>query len=100
MPLMAAAAKRYAPRVAFLGLDVNDGDDSARSFLVQHPLPYPTYADPHAAAARSLASFVGLPTTVFLDAGGRVQFVHAGEYADAASLVDDVQRHALADADP
>jgi thiol-disulfide isomerase/thioredoxin len=95
MPLMAAAAERYSPRVAFVGLDVNDSDDDARAFLAQHPLPFATYADPHAGAAQSLASFVGLPTTVFLDAAGRVQFVHSGAYADAASLTDDIQRHAL-----
>jgi cytochrome c biogenesis protein CcmG, thiol:disulfide interchange protein DsbE len=94
-PLLAAAATRYAGRVAFLGLDVNDTDASAHRFLAAHPLPYPIYTDPHGTTAAALARFVGLPTTLFLDATGTLVAVHMGQYPDAAALQADIQRHAL-----
>jgi protein SCO1/2 len=95
LPLLAAAAARYGSRVGFLGLDVQDPRDAARTLLAQHHLSYPSYADPDAAAARGLARFAGVPTTVFIDASGRVRYVHPGEYHDAATLAADIARHAL-----
>jgi cytochrome oxidase Cu insertion factor (SCO1/SenC/PrrC family)/thiol-disulfide isomerase/thioredoxin len=95
LPLLAAAASRYGARVAFLGLDVQDSRDAARRLLGKHPLSYPSYADPDAALARGLARFAGVPTTVFIDASGRITYVHPGEYHDAATLAADIERHAL-----
>jgi hypothetical protein len=93
--LFAAAAARYRGRVSFVGLNVNDDASGARRLLAQHPVPYPSYADPDGSVARSLGRSVGLPTTVYLDASGRVVFVHMGQYRDAASLADDIANHAL-----
>jgi cytochrome oxidase Cu insertion factor (SCO1/SenC/PrrC family)/thiol-disulfide isomerase/thioredoxin len=93
-PLFAAAAARFGARVAFVGLNVNDGADSARRFLAQHPVSYPSYSD-DGEAARWLARFAGLPTTVFLNATGKVTSVHIGQYVDAATLARDIERHAL-----
>jgi len=95
LPLFAAAAAaaRFGKRVAFVGLNVNDSADSARRFLAQHPVSYPSYSDAGGKAAGALASFVGLPTTVFLDASGRVTSVHTGQYADATALASDIARY-------
>lgn len=94
-PLFGAAAARFGTRVAFVGLNVNDSAASARRFLAQHPVSYPSYSDDDGQAARWLARFVGLPTTVFLDAAGRMTYVHIGQYSDAATLARDIERHAL-----
>jgi thiol-disulfide isomerase/thioredoxin len=94
LPLFAAAAARDGTRVAFLGLDVNDTEGAARRFLAQHPVAYPSYFDDGAHAAGSLGSFVGLPTTFFLDASGRVVATHAGQYPSAAALAQDIARYA------
>lgn len=94
MALFAKAAARYGKRVAFLGLNVNDSDDAARRLLATVPLSYPSYADPRGHAAAALAPVVGLPTTVYLDAGGKVVATHPGEYRDSADLDSDIRRHA------
>jgi protein SCO1/2 len=94
LPLFAAAAARHGSRVSFLGLNVNDSAGSARRFLAAHPVGYPSYSDDGGRIAGSLGRFVGLPTTVFLDASGRVVFTHMGQYADAAALERDLERYA------
>ena len=95
LPLFAAAAARYGTRVGFLGLNVNDSGSAAQRFLARHPVSYPSYFDDGAKAATALGGFVGLPTTVFIDAAGDVVAVHAGRYPDARSLEVDIERHAL-----
>jgi cytochrome oxidase Cu insertion factor (SCO1/SenC/PrrC family)/thiol-disulfide isomerase/thioredoxin len=91
-PILAAVAAEYRGRVAFRGLDVSDPAGPARRFLASHPLGYPSYADSSGALARALAPFQGLPTTYFLDARGRVTYVHTGPYTSAADLRRDVDR--------
>jgi cytochrome c biogenesis protein CcmG, thiol:disulfide interchange protein DsbE len=91
-PLLASVAVAYRGRVAFAGLDVSDHAGPARRFLAAHPLGYASYADDSGALARSLAPLQGLPTTYFLDARGRVSYVHTGPYTSAADLRRDVAR--------
>jgi cytochrome oxidase Cu insertion factor (SCO1/SenC/PrrC family)/thiol-disulfide isomerase/thioredoxin len=93
-PILASVAAGYHGRVAFRGLDVSDDAGAARRFLAGHPLGYPSYRDDGGAIARSLAPLQGLPTTFFLDARGRVTYVHTGPYTSAAALRRDVERQA------
>jgi protein SCO1/2 len=92
LPLFADVAARYGTRVGFLGLDVQDNAGPARRLLAKHPLSYPSYADRDGSAARGLARFAGVPTTVFVDADGHVTYVHPGQYHDAATLAADIGR--------
>jgi len=94
LPLFAAASAREGKRVAFIGLDVNDEAGSARRFLAAHPVSYPSYADPGGDTARRLGHFVGLPTTMFLNAAGRVVATHAGQYTSSTALERDLARYA------
>jgi cytochrome oxidase Cu insertion factor (SCO1/SenC/PrrC family)/thiol-disulfide isomerase/thioredoxin len=91
-PILAAVAAAYRGRVAFAGLDVSDKPGAARGFLKTHPLGYPSYSDDGGGLARSLAPLQGLPTTYFLDARGRLTYVHTGPYTSAADLRRDVER--------
>jgi cytochrome oxidase Cu insertion factor (SCO1/SenC/PrrC family)/thiol-disulfide isomerase/thioredoxin len=93
-PFFAAAAKRSGGDVAFLGLDVSDQAAKARAFLADHRVPYPIYADDDGAAARALSGLQGLPTTVFFDRRGRIDYVHTGGYRSLTALEDDVAAHA------
>ena len=95
-PLFATAAARFGRRVAFLGLDVRDNSAHARSFLASHPVSYPSYADTGGQAAGSLARFIGLPTTVFIGATGKVTSVHTGQYTDLSTLTHDIESNARA----
>lgn len=92
--LFASAAARYGRHVAFLGIDTNDGPGSARAFLAQHPVSYPSY-QASSADLLKLAVIQGLPTTIFVNRAGRVAGVHAGQYESQASLDNDVERYAL-----
>ena len=90
--VLAAVAAAYRGRVTFAGLDVSDTPGAARRFLHTHPLGYPSYRDDSGGLARSLAALQGLPTTYFLDARGRVTYVHTGPYTSVADLRRDVAR--------
>ena len=66
----------------------------ARS-LAKHPVSYPSYSDDGGKASDWLGRSIGLPTTVFLDARGKVISTHVGQYRDVAALAADIDRHAL-----
>jgi cytochrome c biogenesis protein CcmG/thiol:disulfide interchange protein DsbE len=95
MPLLQRAAVRYGRRVAFLGVDVEDGGRAARAFLRRHWVPYPSYADHDSAIADAIGVRAGLPTTVFYDRDGEVAYVHQGQYRDDAQLAADIRRYAV-----
>jgi protein SCO1/2 len=92
--LFAAASAQYGRRVAFLGVDTNDTASDARSFLAQHPVSYPSYQS-SSSGLSPLASILGMPTTIYIGADGKVLNVHTGQYDTEATLQTDIQRYAL-----
>jgi cytochrome c biogenesis protein CcmG, thiol:disulfide interchange protein DsbE len=68
--LIVSAARTYADRVQFLGLDVKDARPSAVGFLQTYGVTYPSLYDAPGAVQHALG-FVGQPDTVFYDANGR-----------------------------
>jgi protein SCO1/2 len=92
--LFAAAGASYGRRVAFLGVDTNDGGSEARSFLAKHPVSYPSYHS-SSTALGSLAVLEGLPTTIFISRAGKVVNVHAGQYQSQTALNNDIAHFAL-----
>jgi thiol-disulfide isomerase/thioredoxin len=94
-PLFSQAAARYGKRVAFLGVNVSDSAGDARAFLRGHPVSYPSYADPRGAIASSFGTARGLPTTLYLGADGRREYVQAGQYGAGQALDADIERFAL-----
>ena len=94
--LLAAASARYGRQVAFLGADVNDDAGDARAFLAQHPVSYPSYQ----MSSDQITGIVpqglaGTPTTIFINAAGKVAYVHVGEYVSQGALDGDVGSYAL-----
>jgi cytochrome c biogenesis protein CcmG, thiol:disulfide interchange protein DsbE len=81
-------------RVAFIGVDGNDNDGDAESFLRRYPVPYPSYRDPEGEIARVFEGNLAFPTTAFYDARGRLTFVHQGQYPSEAKLRSDIRRYA------
>jgi thiol-disulfide isomerase/thioredoxin len=81
--------------VAFIGLNAQDNDAAAREFLAEHPVSYPSFADPDAKAARALGAGLSWPTTIFYDKTGERTYVKQGQYSDDARLRADVERYAL-----
>ncbi|MEZ5076402.1 MAG: TlpA disulfide reductase family protein [Solirubrobacterales bacterium] len=89
------AAAKFGKRVAFLGVNTEDGDDTASAFLRDHPVPYPSYADPDSEITESLGASRGLPNTAYYDADGELVLFKQGQYFDEDGLENDIRRYAL-----
>ena len=92
--LLATASARYGRRIAFIGADMSDSANAARSFLAHHQVSYPSYAT-NSSDLAPFAVLEGLPTTVFLGPNGKVSGVHTGQYGTEAALDNDIQRYSL-----
>jgi thiol-disulfide isomerase/thioredoxin len=93
-PVFQKASLALGKRVAFLGLDSQDNEADAATFLKRFPVSYPSYIDGDSKIAQVFGGVFGLPTTVFYDAAGKRQYVHTGPYASVAKLRQDVARYA------
>jgi thiol-disulfide isomerase/thioredoxin len=89
------AAAAYGKRVAFLGVDTQDSDDAASTFLEEAPVPYPSYTDPGKDIGDAVGATLGLPDTAFYDRRGKLVYLKQGSYDDEAELRADIQRYAL-----
>jgi cytochrome c biogenesis protein CcmG/thiol:disulfide interchange protein DsbE len=93
-PFLQSQASKHAKDIAFLGVDSDDSSGSAKTFLDELPLPYPSYSDPDKSIRQELHG-IGYPATVFYDRSGNVAYTHQGQYRDEAALAADIQRYAL-----
>ncbi len=96
-PHFQQAAAKYGKRVAFLGIDSEDSDDDASTFLEEEPVPYPSYTDPDKDVADSIGASVGLPDTAFYDRDGELVYLKQGPYDDYEELKADIERFAFGD---
>jgi cytochrome c biogenesis protein CcmG, thiol:disulfide interchange protein DsbE len=94
-PHFQRAAADYGKRVAFLGIDSEDSDDAASTFLAEAPVPYPSYTDPDKDVRESIGASLGLPDTAFYDRRGELAYLKQGPYDDEAELRADIERFAL-----
>jgi cytochrome c biogenesis protein CcmG, thiol:disulfide interchange protein DsbE len=93
-PFLQSQASKHAKEVAFLGVDSDDSSGSAKTFLSELPLPYPSYSDPDKSIRQELHG-IGYPATVFYDRAGNVVYTHQGQYRNEDDLAADLQRYAL-----
>jgi thiol-disulfide isomerase/thioredoxin len=94
-PFFQSQSAKHGTKVAFLGVDANDGEDSAKQFLSELPIPYPSYVDPDQEIAKSIEAEVAFPSTAFYDKTGKRVFVRSGTYASEDDLAADIKRYAL-----
>jgi cytochrome c biogenesis protein CcmG/thiol:disulfide interchange protein DsbE len=92
-PHFQEAAARVGDRVAFIGVDTDDSDDAANTFLDQLPLPYPSVTDPDRQIFDEYEVRFALPATGFYNARGELQFVKQGPYESADALEADIHRY-------
>ncbi|MEX0972354.1 MAG: TlpA disulfide reductase family protein [Solirubrobacterales bacterium] len=95
-PYFQRAAAEYGKRIAFLGIDRQDSDAAALTFLREAPVPYPSYRDPDEAISVSIGAGRGMPDTAFYDSAGELVHLKLGPYDDFAELRADIERFALA----
>jgi thiol-disulfide isomerase/thioredoxin len=94
-PVLQKLSARYGKKVAFFGVNSEDSDDAAATFLEEEPLPYPSYTDPDKEILESLGALGGLPDTAFFDERGELVDLKQGPYRDDSELEADVRRYAL-----
>jgi cytochrome c biogenesis protein CcmG, thiol:disulfide interchange protein DsbE len=94
-PVLQKLAARYGKRVAFLGIDSDDSDDAARTFLGEAPVPYPSYTDPDKNLAEVIGASAGFPDTAFYNRSGKLVYLKRGPYTEDSELEADVRRYAL-----
>ena len=82
LPLLERASRRSGGAVSFVGVDVNDSRRGATAMLDEAGVTFPAGYDPDRSVATRYA-LRGMPTTVFIDAGGRVAEVAHGRLTAA-----------------
>ena len=93
-PFFQALASKHGDEIAFLGVDSDDGDDAAMTFLDELPLPYPSYSDPDQAIADLIGAPRNFPATAFYGPAGKLAFTHQGPYTSEEQLGADIDRYA------
>ena len=93
-PFFQSQVASRGKRVAFLAVNSNDGEDSAREFLAELPVPYPSYVDPKLEIAALFDAAVEFPATAFYDSKGKLAYVRRGGYASEDELAADIERYA------
>jgi thiol-disulfide isomerase/thioredoxin len=94
-PTLQKLSARYGKEVAFLGINSQDSDAAAATFLEEAPLSYPSYTDPDNKIGASIGISGGLPDTAFYGRGGELCYLKIGEYSALAELEADVRRYSL-----
>jgi cytochrome c biogenesis protein CcmG/thiol:disulfide interchange protein DsbE len=94
-PTLQKLAARYGKQVAFLGVNYEDSEDAAETFLDEEPVPYPSFSDPDKHISESLGLHGGVPDTAFYDRSGKLLYVKIGQYRDESELEADVRHYAL-----
>lgn len=97
-PVFQRAAVTFGRRVAFLGIDSNDGSGQpGAAFLRRFPVTYPSFSDPSSVIAGAVGASTYFPQTLFYPAGNHHRYVfdHAGPYESAAALQRDIRRYVL-----
>ncbi|MGH2982137.1 MAG: TlpA family protein disulfide reductase [Solirubrobacterales bacterium] len=94
-PFFQRLSAKLGKRVAFVGVDSEDSEAAARTFLEQFPVPYPSYSDPDKEIAAVIEATLGFPSTAFYDSDGELVYTKQGGYATQAELEADIRRYAL-----
>ena len=94
-PFLQRAGARFGKEVAFIGVDSQDSDEAAKTFLGEYPVPYPSYSDPDQQIAQFMEATLGFPSTAFYDRNGDQVYLRQGGYPSQADLNADIRRFAL-----
>ena len=94
-PALQKLSARYGKKVAFLGVNFEDSNDAAETFLGEEPVPYPSYSDPDKKITEAIGIHISVPDTAFYDAAGKLLYLHQGQYRDESELEADIRRYAL-----
>jgi cytochrome c biogenesis protein CcmG/thiol:disulfide interchange protein DsbE len=89
-----AASRKYREQgVVFVGVNIQDKEESARAFLEEFGITYPNGLDRGARIAINYGVW-GLPETFFIDRDGRITYKHVGAlgWETITSKIEDAVR--------
>jgi cytochrome c biogenesis protein CcmG/thiol:disulfide interchange protein DsbE len=92
-PIFQKLAVKDGRQIAFLGVDEHDTHAAATSWLKRFPVSYPSYDDPQRSIDATLRTLEGTPQTFFINAQGREEYDHAGDYTSVAALRRDIRTY-------
>jgi peroxiredoxin len=105
LPALQAANERYGDKgLAIIGVNLTDdekmqgvSEEGIRTFVAQYNLTYPIGLD-HDGSVTTAFRVFPLPTSFFIDAQGRIRYVHVGELTldDVTARFTELQREGLA----
>jgi cytochrome c biogenesis protein CcmG/thiol:disulfide interchange protein DsbE len=92
-PLLARAARSYADRVAFIGVDSRDDENDGRAFIARYRLDYPHVFDA-TGEIRARLRLRGFPTTYIFGRDGSLRYRVVGGISEQelAARVEDLLR--------
>ena len=93
-PTLQKASAAYGKQVAFLGVNSQDSDPGAETFLEEAPVPYPSFSNGQD-IADSIGAGRGLPDTAYYGRSGTLCYLKQGPYSEHAELAADIRRFAL-----
>jgi cytochrome c biogenesis protein CcmG, thiol:disulfide interchange protein DsbE len=93
-PYLRDQAKLHKGDVVFIGVDSDDNDGDARSFLADNPIPFKHFKDPKLEIAAAFGGVQSTPSTAFYDSTGELAFLHQGGYQSEDQLAEDIDRYA------
>jgi thiol-disulfide isomerase/thioredoxin len=76
-PGLATVAREFEGRVQFLGVDILDNREDARTFILEFDWPYPHVFDPDG-EIRDRLGYIGQPVTIIYDREGTLVFEWEG----------------------
>jgi thiol-disulfide isomerase/thioredoxin len=94
-PTLQKVSAAYGKKVAFLGVNSQDSNAGAETFLEEAPLPYPSFSDGNQDIAHTIGAGRGLPDTAYYGRSGTLCYLKQGPYAEHTELAADIQRFAL-----
>jgi cytochrome c biogenesis protein CcmG/thiol:disulfide interchange protein DsbE len=93
-PFFQRQAQNRGSEIAFLGVDSDDSEEAAMTFLEELPLPYVSYLDPDSKIAAEIGAPANFPATAFYDSSGELAYTRQGGYQSEEDLVADIERYA------
>lgn len=95
MPALEQVHRQVGDQVTFLGLNVQDTVAGGKAFVDSTGVTWELGRDPDASILQGVMHGTVLPTTIFLDAQGRIVFSHSGKLENPEELTKLLQEHHL-----
>jgi cytochrome c biogenesis protein CcmG/thiol:disulfide interchange protein DsbE len=93
IPDFQKVAAERGDEVAFIGINAEDSDAAAETFLDEFPLPYPSVTDPNS-ELKDEFGLRGYPATAFYNSDGERVYVKQGPYTSEEELNADIDKYA------